>query len=96
MGNFTVADAWAKRPKTSGDETLFALLDRRMQDAEPNLAKQAAFFLHLLGDPRTDSAAKPCSELFPLRKTRPPSPTRPPPWPRNSRKLSAKSTGRPK
>ncbi|MBI4326969.1 MAG: c-type cytochrome, partial [Chloroflexi bacterium] len=57
MGNFTQADAWAKRAKTIEDETLFSLLERRLHDANENLAKQAAFFLRLLKDERSDKLA---------------------------------------
>ncbi len=55
VGNFTMADAWAQRSKSASDETLFALLERRLHDPEPGNAKQAAFFLRLLKDPRTES-----------------------------------------
>jgi len=57
MGNFTLADAWAKRNKTIEDETLFTLLKRHMYDANENIAKQAAFFLRLLKDERSDDLA---------------------------------------
>ncbi len=57
MGNFTEADAWAKRAKTVEDETLFTLLERRLHDANENIAKQAAFFLRLLKDERSDKLA---------------------------------------
>lgn len=57
IGIFTIADAWAKRKKTAEDQDLFALLQRRLFDADPNIAKQAAFFLRLLKDDRADLAA---------------------------------------
>lgn len=63
LGNFTIADAWAKRTKSSDDETLFALLERRLQDPVADNAKQAAFFLRLLKDPRVDAQ---CSSLLGL------------------------------
>ncbi|MEI7776822.1 MAG: c-type cytochrome, partial [Verrucomicrobiota bacterium] len=55
MGNFTFADVWAKHTKSADDENLFALLERRLNDPDSNNAKQAAFFLRLLKDPRTDA-----------------------------------------
>ncbi len=55
LGNFTMADVWAKRPKSPEQETMFALLERRLQDSESSNAKEAAFFLRLLKDPRTDA-----------------------------------------
>lgn len=57
IGIFTIADAWAKRQKTADEQDLFALLQRRLYDADPNIAKQAAFFLRLLKDDRADLAA---------------------------------------
>ena len=62
-GNFTFADAWAKRTKSADDKTLFALLERRLHDPVADHAKQAAFFLRLLKDPRTDAQ---CSALLGL------------------------------
>lgn len=55
LGNFTIADVWSKRPKGPEQETLFALLERRLHDPVPENAKQAAFFLRLLKDPRVDA-----------------------------------------
>jgi putative heme-binding domain-containing protein len=63
LGNFTMADVWSKRSKSADDETLFALLERRLHDPVPDHAKQAAFFLRLLKDPRTESA---CAGLLGL------------------------------
>jgi len=57
IGVFTMADAWAKREKAADDQDLFALLQRRLFDAEPRIAKQAAYFLRLLKDDRVDTAA---------------------------------------
>ncbi|MDB5319904.1 MAG: heme-binding protein, partial [Phycisphaerales bacterium] len=54
-GNFTIADSWAKRSRSTDEEKLFALLERRLDDAAQDNAKQAAFFLRLLNDPRTDA-----------------------------------------
>jgi hypothetical protein len=49
-----MADVWARRSKSPDDEKLFALLERTLNDAAQDNAKQAAFFLRLLKDPRTD------------------------------------------
>ncbi len=57
MGNFTIADAWAEGAKTDEQEILFALLQHRLNDANENVARQAAFFLHLLDDARAEHAA---------------------------------------
>ncbi len=57
MGVFTVADVWRSRAHNAEEETIFALLDRRMDDADERVARQAAFFLRLLKDERVDSKA---------------------------------------
>jgi putative heme-binding domain-containing protein len=58
IGNFTVADAWAADGcKGKDDEILFALLLHRLDDAEEKVAHQAAFFLHLLNDSRSEPQA---------------------------------------
>jgi len=57
LGVFTIADAWAHRTRTSEEETIFALLTRRMDDADARVARQAAFFLRLLKDKRVDAKA---------------------------------------
>jgi putative heme-binding domain-containing protein len=57
LGVFTVAEAWAHRAGTSEEETIFALLARRMDDADARVARQAAFFLRLLKDERVDAKA---------------------------------------
>src|SRR6185295_14467858 len=57
LGVFTIADAWSKRSRTVEEESIFALLARRMDDAEPRVARQAAFFLRLLKDERVDAKA---------------------------------------
>lgn len=56
-GNFTMADVWAAAPKSPDQQALFALLERRLDDPVTDHAKQAAFFLRLLKDPRTDARA---------------------------------------
>jgi len=56
-GNFTMADVWAAAAKSPDEQSLFALLERRLDDPVTDHAKQAAFFLRLLKDPRTDARA---------------------------------------
>jgi putative heme-binding domain-containing protein len=56
-GAFTMADSWASKPRTSDEAIVFSLLTRRMEDSEVNVAKQAAFFLRLLGDAKTEARA---------------------------------------
>lgn len=57
LGVFTIADAWARRARTAEEETIFALLARRMDDADARVAREAAFFLRLLKDERVDAKA---------------------------------------
>src|SRR6267142_553994 len=57
LGVFTIADAWTHRAGTSEEEIIFALLSRRMDDADARVARQAAFFLRLLKDKRVDAKA---------------------------------------
>lgn len=57
LGVFTIADAWGHRARTSDEETIFALLARRMDDADTRVARQAALFLRLLKDERVDAKA---------------------------------------
>jgi putative heme-binding domain-containing protein len=57
MGNFTIADAWGTRARSDEAETLFALLLHRLDDADEKVARQAAFFLHLLDDARSEQQA---------------------------------------
>lgn len=53
-GVFTMADAWEDHAKTADEETIVALLARRLDDADAQIARQAAFFLHLLNDARVE------------------------------------------
>jgi putative heme-binding domain-containing protein len=57
LGHFTLAEAWSKIKPTADQQAAFDLLDRRLQDADERVAKQAALFLRLLADPRTDATA---------------------------------------
>lgn len=56
-GVFTMADAWEDHAKTPDEETIVALLARRLDDADTQIARQAAFFLHLLNDSRVEDKA---------------------------------------
>src|SRR5579862_172872 len=57
LGVFTMADAWAHKTKTAEDDALFDMLSVRLNDADERIAKEAAFFLRLLKDPRVDAKA---------------------------------------
>jgi putative heme-binding domain-containing protein len=57
MGIFTIADAWGAGARSDEQETLFALLQHRLADADEKVARQAAFFLRLLDDARSEQAA---------------------------------------
>lgn len=57
VGHFTSAEAWNKIKPTADQQTLFDLLERRLHDADERVAKQAAYYLRLLADSRTDVAA---------------------------------------
>ena len=57
MGNFTMADAWGAGARSGEEETLFALLLHRLDDADEKVVRQAAFFLRLLDDPRSEREA---------------------------------------
>lgn len=57
LGAFTMAGYWAKKTRSSEEERAFQLLARRLHDAEERVARQAAFYLRLLADPRTDETA---------------------------------------
>lgn len=57
-GNYTMAEAWAKIIKSPDDLKLFAALERRLDDPIRDNAKQAAFFLKQLKDPRTEARTK--------------------------------------
>ena len=54
VGNFTTADHWNAREHAPEQERLFALLRARLGDADEQVRLQAAHFLYLLNDPRTE------------------------------------------
>ena len=57
VGVFTIAEAWSRRWHAPEEEKVFDLLARRLDDADATVAREAAFFLHLLKDPRVDAKA---------------------------------------
>jgi putative heme-binding domain-containing protein len=54
VGNFTLADHWHVGRHTPEQEALFALLQERLTDADPAVRFQAAHYLYLLNDPRSE------------------------------------------
>ncbi len=72
LGVFTIADAWARGMRTQEADTIFALLQRRLNDADERVAKQAAFFLRLLKDERADAKASAILRLLPETQTNAP------------------------
>jgi len=72
LGVFTIADVWAHGPRTQDEEMAFALLQRRLNDADERVAKQAAFFARLLKDQRTDAAASALLATLPDAQTNSP------------------------
>ncbi len=55
LGNFTVAEWWKAVRHTPEQEQLFAALHQRLKDTDPAVRLQAAFFLRLLADPRSEA-----------------------------------------
>jgi putative heme-binding domain-containing protein len=56
LGNFTVAEHWKAGKHTAEQERLFSLLQGLLDDADEPVRLQAAHFLLLLRDPRTEAA----------------------------------------
>jgi putative heme-binding domain-containing protein len=56
IGNFTFADHWRAGKHTAEQERLFALLQERLTDADGTVRSQAAHYLYLLNDPRSEPA----------------------------------------
>jgi putative heme-binding domain-containing protein len=54
LGMFTVAEHWKAGRHTAEQESLFALLRERLADSSDRVRLQAAHFLYLLDDPRTE------------------------------------------
>ena len=53
VGNFTMAQWWKSVKRTTENEQLFSLLERRLADNDKQIRYEAAFFLNLMNDPRT-------------------------------------------
>ena len=54
VGNYTVAEHWKALKHTDEQEQLFALLLERLDDTDDKVRLQAAHFLSLLNDPRSE------------------------------------------
>ncbi|MDA0832088.1 MAG: c-type cytochrome [Planctomycetota bacterium] len=54
VGVFTLAEHWNAAPHTDEQEQLFQLLAERLEDDSEAIRLQAAHFLYLLNDPRTE------------------------------------------
>jgi putative heme-binding domain-containing protein len=54
IGNFTLADHWRAGKHTAEQERLFGLLQNMLADGEEQVRLQAAHFLFLLNDPRSE------------------------------------------
>ncbi|WP_397569371.1 hypothetical protein [Schlesneria sp. T3-172] len=54
VGNYTTAEHWNALPHTPEQERLFALLVERLHDDNDRIRLQAAHFLSLLNDPRSE------------------------------------------
>jgi putative heme-binding domain-containing protein len=56
VGNFTLADHWRAGKHSVEQERLFAMLQERLTDPDSAVRVQAAHYLYLLNDPRTEPA----------------------------------------
>lgn len=54
IGNYTFDYYWKTVPRTADDEALFALLVGRLEDEDEKVRVQAAHFLHVTADPRSE------------------------------------------
>ncbi len=54
VGNYTVAEHWKALKHTDEQEMLFSLLMERLEDTDDKVRLQAAYFLSLLNDPRSE------------------------------------------
>ena len=54
VGNFTIAEHWKAGKHTDAQERLFALLVKRLEDSDEQVRLQAAHFLSLLNDTRSE------------------------------------------
>lgn len=58
LGMFTLAEHWRAGPHSAEQEALFALLRERLHDSADRVRMQAAHFLFLLDDPRSEPAIR--------------------------------------
>ncbi len=56
VGNFTVADHWRAGGHTAEQERLFGMLAERLNDVDETVRGQAAHYLYVLIDPRSEAA----------------------------------------
>ena len=56
IGMFTVAEHWNASKHSAAQESLFALLQQRLDDSAESVRLEAAYFLSLLNDPRVEPA----------------------------------------
>jgi putative heme-binding domain-containing protein len=56
IGTFTVAEHWKAAPHSSEQEELFTILQARLSDKDEKVRLQAAHFLYMLNDSRTEPA----------------------------------------
>lgn len=54
IGLYTIADHWKAGPHSPEQEQLFQMLEIRLADESEEVRSQAAYFLSLLSDPRTE------------------------------------------
>ncbi len=93
LANFTMAEVWArKKTKSAEEEKIFDFLQRRLHDADEQVAKQAAFNLRLLADPRTDAEAAAILKIKNDVIVKPIASARPPP-PQNCRRNTGTRIG---
>lgn len=54
VGNYTTSEHWKAKKHSAEDEALFALLINELKDAEESVRLQAAHYLSVLDDPRSE------------------------------------------
>ncbi|MGE5195561.1 MAG: LamG-like jellyroll fold domain-containing protein [Deltaproteobacteria bacterium] len=57
-GSYTIAQSWKSARHSPQQEELFSLLMQRLDDADRNVRLQAAYFLSLLRDPRSEPSVE--------------------------------------
>ncbi|MFM7107064.1 MAG: hypothetical protein ACKOZU_00385 [Planctomycetaceae bacterium] len=68
LGTFTSAEHWKAAPHSAEQERLFEILAGRLADADESIRLQAAAFLRLLADPRSEPKVMALREGFERRK----------------------------